>query len=827
MNAIRTPLRVLSAALMVLATLVALPSSASAEIVADQRASWGLKTKGASNTIGNWDALGWAVEQVGNTMFVGGNYLEVTNGGRTESQPYLAAFSADQGTFLPWWRPDVGGAVFAIEAADDGAIFVGGEMGTWNGTTYGGLMKIDPATGEIWPGWQTRVFGGASVVRDLKLEHDGWLYVGGGFTTASYQGTQMATDGLIRIDPDTGAIDTTWNPSIDGGAVWGISRSHIANEVHVAGFFTTVEGQTGISIGGFATFDDAGNAVGDRSIVPHNRPCNVAGYCTQLYDVEATPGGNLFVAGVEHALSVLDEATGDLIIHHYTGCNRNVTEDCTRRGGEFQEIEAVGNRIYATCHCWGDHVSNTVEPVMHGSYPAGDPTGRVSAVIAYDPVTGVRDQSFNPFMSGLSGGFAVHGNPSDGCLWVAGSINTVGDPAVTNPELGRDLVRLCDANGPGPAATPDLPTPTPAACTLTTDPNDPDAVTVTFDPSGVDGVLSTIVERRVDGANWAWRGRVDLPGTTFTDTTPADATTDYRVKLRFLTADFSDTTDCGTVDRAPADVLPVATCDATALGVDATVTWDAVDGAGDYRVFRSVNGSAFYWRGASGGDTTFTDILRAENGTTHTYAVAAVRADGSATEQTVCTPDLVTDVAVAGTTPPTTCDVTVLGGVATVTWAGAENATEYRIYRSVDGNGPFWRGKVTDTTFDDTMRTTPGTEHVYEIDARGPAGVWTERTSCAPSAITPAAVVVVAPASCDVTVVGTDAQVTWAAAEDANHYRIKRSADGGTFHWRGKVTDTTFSDPLRAGPSFTFTVEASADGNSWSSPVTCDPPVAL
>ncbi len=811
---------------MVASTLAVLPSSASAEIVADQRTAWGLKTKGASNTIGNWDALGWAVEQIDNTVFVGGNFLEVTNGGRTESQPYLMAVTADNGTFLPWWRPEVGNAVFALQASPDGALFVGGEMGTWNGTTYGALMKIDPATGEVWPGWQTRVYGGTSVVRDLSLEADGYLYVGGGFTTVSDDGTPEAATGLIRIDPITGAIDSSWKPDVAGGSVWGVSRSKTDDITYAAGFFTSVEGQTGISIGGFAGFDDAGTSVVDRSIVPHNRTCAAAGYCTQLYDVEATVGGRLFVAGVEHALSVIDEATGSLVRHHYTGCNRNVSVDCTRRGGEFQELELIGNRIYATCHCWGDHVSDTA-PIFHSSYPTGTPTGRVSTVIAYDPVTGVRDQSFNPYMSGTSGGFAIHGNPSDGCLWVAGSINTVGDPALGATEPGRHLVRLCDELGPGPAASPDLPTPTPADCSVALTPGATDQVDLAWDPSGVDGVLSTIVERRIDGGNWSWRGRVDLPGGVFADTVPTTNLVEYRVKFRFLTGAFSDTAACGEIDNTPPEIQPVAVCTAVADGLDATTSWDASDGAIDYRVYRSVNGSLQFWRGATGGALIFEDTLRTDNGDSHLYAVAAVRPDGSATEPTECSPALVTNVDLPTTTPPTECGVTVADGVATITWAGAQNATDYRVYRTVDGNGPFWRMRLPGTTYDDTLRSEAGTVHVYSVDARGIDGVWTDRVTCSPEAITQAAVAVTSPASCSATANGADVVVDWPASDGATEYRIKRSADGGTAFWRGKVTTLTFSDTLRAGPTFTYTVEATADGTNWTAPTTCDPPVSL
>ncbi|MDH3680518.1 MAG: hypothetical protein OEV40_11275, partial [Acidimicrobiia bacterium] len=144
----------------------------SAELVGVQRTSWGLATSGTSRAVANFDALGWAVEEVGGVVFAGGNFLDVTNGAQTERQPYLAAFAASTGAWLSTFAPDVGGPVLALEAAPDGGLFVGGEMDEWNGQTIGALAKIDPTTGELWPGWNTRAYGGTSVIRDLNLGPD-------------------------------------------------------------------------------------------------------------------------------------------------------------------------------------------------------------------------------------------------------------------------------------------------------------------------------------------------------------------------------------------------------------------------------------------------------------------------------------------------------------------------------------------------------------------------------------------------------------------------------------------------------------------------------
>jgi trimeric autotransporter adhesin len=194
---------------------VSLPAApVSAEINSNQQTSWGLATAGPSRTVEQWDALGWAIEQIGNTMYVGGKFLDVTNGSTVARQPHFAAFDADTGQWQSWLTPTVQSPVLALEASPDGGLFVGGEIDSWNGTTIGALQKIDPLTGETWPGWTTRVYGGNSAVQDLHLGDDGWLYVVGNFTTVSRGGNPEAASGAARIDPITGVIDPGWKPVI-------------------------------------------------------------------------------------------------------------------------------------------------------------------------------------------------------------------------------------------------------------------------------------------------------------------------------------------------------------------------------------------------------------------------------------------------------------------------------------------------------------------------------------------------------------------------------------------------------------------------------------
>ncbi len=629
-------MRIRSALLAVVLALVGsvasmVPASpVAAEIVTPQSTWWGLATPADTDNLDRWTALGWATEPVGGMMIVGGKFLDTTNGSSTQRQPYLAAFDAGDGRFLTWWRPNVGGAVTALETTPDGGLVVGGEMGTWEGVEVGALQKIDPATGAVWPGWSTRVYGGSSIVRDVRLEPDGWLYVVGTFTTASDNGVPFAVQGAIRMDPVTGAIDRNWIPQVSGGSVWGVSRSRTTDEVYLAGWFTSVAGNS--TARGFAGVSSSTAAlIHTRSSIPYNTCLGCTSY-HRFYDVVATEHGTVFVGGEQHALFVLDETTNlSMDLMHYTGCNLNVRAFCTNAGGEFQEIERIGDRIYATCHCWGDHVTST-STIYHSNRPSGTPTGTISGIAAYDPLSGQRISSFNPKMSGKAGGFAIAG-ASDGCVWTAGGYSSVGNPGATRS--GRDLVRLCDQAGPGPDPAPNPTPPAPTACLST---NVGTAATVSW--TNPAGATAMVIERRVGNGNWSWRARVIGPVAEFSEAVPNGQITTYRVKATYDGGQSSLAVECAPpIDLSPApDVAAPLSCTAANVATAATITWEPSAGAVDYRVFRSVDGSTPSWRGLTTA-TTLADTLRTTG--SQENSVQARGMNGVWSAGTICAPALV------------------------------------------------------------------------------------------------------------------------------------------------------------------------------------------
>ena len=795
--------------------------AAGAEIDSDKQTYWGTQTFGASETVAGWDALTWAIEQVDNTMYVGGNFLEVTNGSQVESQPYLAAFDADTGAWQSWFRPDVGNAVLALAASPDGGLFVGGEIDTWNGSTIGALQKIDPATGDPWPGWTVRAYGGTSVVRDIKLEADGWLYVVGGFTSVSQSGNPQPANGAFRVDPVSGAIDSNWKPDLQGGSAWGVARSETANITYIAGRFTSVNGD--VDNRGFVGVDDSGLAVVDRAVVPYNG-CTVSNYCSRMYDVEATSDGTVWVGGVEHTLYVLDEANNyDMVMQHYTGCDPSINAVCLPAnwyGGEFQEIEEVGDRVYATCHCWYDHFSDTT--LISHTQPHGNHT-TVDSVAAYDPATGERIESFRPYLTGDAGGFAIHGNPSDGCLWLGGGFNSYGAPGGSQP-AARDLVRICDEAGPGPTAQPDPPPPALAECTNTL--AGPD-VTVAW-TTGVPGLDSVVIERQINGGNWYWRTRVDAPVDSWTEPAPANSLTAYRVKARYAVGQQSAPIDCSPpVDLTPNLTAPTV-CSTSTDGSNALITWDEGTDVTSYVVYRSVNAGNNYWRGkvdvaaGDGPDFTFTDPIFV--GATFSYQVVAKGANGTSTTPVVCSPSV--EIQPPTLVGPTTCTASVDGTDGVVAWDEGENVVAYVVYRSVNAGNSYWRGKVDvaagdgpDFTFTDGLFA--NATFTYSVVAKGAGGTSAEPVMCSPN-LELEPLVVTPPAICTVSVNGTQATLTFDPSVDTGTTIVFRTIVGGNRYWRGRVDNgvSTFADTT-GNASYVWDVVAQMPDGTRSEPTVC------
>ena len=276
---------------------------------------------------------------------------------------------------------------------------------------------------------------------------------------------------------------------------------------------------------------------------------------------------------------------------------------------------------------------------------------------------------------------------------------------------------------------------------------------------------------------------------------------------------------CAKVHYRNAAAVPAAPkIKLTTSGNQFQLSWNAVPGAASYQVYRIVDSTVEdYTLLGTTKSTTYTDKT-AKVGTTYTFAVKAVNANGESMTSSSC----------AGKLAAVPANVTlgaakaVTGGIQ-VTWQKAANAATYNVYRIGPGDTS-WKvvsAKQSGTSYTD-KNVTAGNTYKYTV-----RGVAADGKTLSPgfnntgvSATMPKPAV---PAN--VTLTGAKAvtggiQVTWQAAANAATYNVYRIGPGDTF-WKvvsAKQSGTSYTDKnVTAGSTYKYTVRGvSADGKTLS-----------
>ena len=416
------------ACLAILASVLGFARPAAAELGDNNNLPWGVDGTDLEPDSPRIRTEVWAIEQIGDRIYVGGRFQEVTDGVVSIDQPYLAAFHESTGQYIDTFTPDLNGVVHALAASPDGSkLFVGGEFTAVNGQAIDALVALNATTGAVDSSW-TGDINGAPTVRSLTVLGD-WLYVAGSFTSVISSSGNNAAWRALRFDVTTGGHDPSWRPVITGGGVWGIAPSPDLDRVYVAGYLTEVDG-TPVN-NGFAALDGTTGA-----LVPGVQPIqsNTANPNRQyLYDV-VVHNGYVWIVGSEHFVQVLNES--DLSIHRFHLADPR---------GDYQDLEVVGDRVYAGCHCRTDATMESAAGVRwFPSPPPGETdapilqTGPTTWIAAFDANTGDWIDTFRPDIEAARAGvWAIHGD-SNGCLWFGGDLTFAAGSSVDS------FIRLCE-----------------------------------------------------------------------------------------------------------------------------------------------------------------------------------------------------------------------------------------------------------------------------------------------------------------------------------------------------------------------------------------------
>jgi hypothetical protein len=168
-----------------------------------------------------------------NVVYIGGGFTAMRNSvtNQTVARNRLAALDATTGDLLPW-NPGADDLVRALAVGPDGTIYAGGDFLNAAGVPDSRLAAITPSGGPVttWNG------GANSTVRAIQVNASG-VYVAGNFARVN----NVLQNGLARLNPTTGARDTSFDAHVTDGKVRSMTLD--GSTLYIGGSFLGLSGQ--------------------------------------------------------------------------------------------------------------------------------------------------------------------------------------------------------------------------------------------------------------------------------------------------------------------------------------------------------------------------------------------------------------------------------------------------------------------------------------------------------------------------------------------------------------------------------------------------------
>ena len=384
--------------------------------------------------------------QVGDRVFVGGSFTQVVDnafaGAQTWDQPFLAAFDVATGEYITTWTPVLDDVVWTLQSYN-GLLYVGGEFDTVNGTPRQGLVALDPITGAIDPTFAAEVDNVESefeaAVRDLHFEGDN-LYVVGEFNRLIDAFFGHGRYSTARVDGTTGKVDDDWVPRPTSGGVFAVDSDPGRGRVILAGSFESVDASPDTDNGAVVSHVDGKLLLDEQGAVAYPMPLNSPnsrGWYATVID-----GDHHWYAGEEHITISRNADTWDIEGCVFTGFSGAQDDTaCTRRwtgawGGGDYQ---VGELLAPNVLLWGCHCRGNYWSTFDNEYvpTLGYPNGGFRLFRS--------DGTAYDFRANIriwgEGPYAAFAD-STGCLWVGG------DYGGTAQGFGR-FCDMEDADGDG------------------------------------------------------------------------------------------------------------------------------------------------------------------------------------------------------------------------------------------------------------------------------------------------------------------------------------------------------------------------------------------
>ena len=245
------------------------------------------------------DGVVFAHAQVGDRIFVGGNFQQVrTIDGNTITQPHIFAYHADTGIIDPNFRPVLNNQVRALTTSNDGnALYVGGRFSSWDDQFPLRIARLD-AEGNLDTRFQARASAQVLGIEEAR----GSLFFAGDFLDVS----GVSTNGIAKVNPITGAVDTRFTPDLgDLTSGSNLARDIVANangsRIFVLHYAREVDGQSRSAVVSFDVATNGGAATLNGWRIPWEEQTDGRDCQDDLRAIAISPAGDFIVIGGQGA----------------------------------------------------------------------------------------------------------------------------------------------------------------------------------------------------------------------------------------------------------------------------------------------------------------------------------------------------------------------------------------------------------------------------------------------------------------------------------------------------------------------------------------------
>ena len=309
---------------------------------------------------------------------------------------------------------------------------------------------------------------------------------------------------------------------------------------------------------------------------------------------------------------------------------------------------------------------------------------------------------------------------------------------------------------------------------------------------------------RATSKNGTYYRQGTTTGTSYTNTGAVAGKT-YYYKVRAVDAN-GEYSEFSTVKNITCDYArPNVSITTNAETGKPKLTWDAVEGATKYEVYRATSKNGTYSKMYTTTGTTYNNTT-AVAGKTYYYKVRALGASSYATSAYSTVDYITCDCA----KPVVSISCNATTGKPKLTWSAVSGATKYEIWRATSKNGTYTKIYTTSNTYFNNTAAEANKSYYYKVRAIGGSSYATSAYSTMVSITCDCARPVVS----ITTNSSGKPKLTWSAVDGATKYEIWRATSSGGTYTKIYTTSNTYFNNTSAVAGKTYYYKVRAIGSS-------------